>query len=86
MKRPREWRKLHVGVNERGFIVAQCLTESRVDDASVAAELLRQVKGRIERFTADGAYDKTAAYDLFTRKIAPRGPPARCSATRRSQT
>ena len=63
----REWRKLHVGVNERGFIVAQCLTENRVDDARVVPELLRQVKGRIERFTADGAYDKTAVYDLLTR-------------------
>ncbi len=62
----REWRKLHVGVNEHGFIVAQCLTENRVDDASVVPELLRQVKGRIGRFIADGAYDKTAVYNLLT--------------------
>ncbi len=33
-------------------------------------ELLRQVKGRIERFTADGAYDKTAVYDLLTARRA----------------
>ncbi len=66
----REWRKLHVGVDGRGFIVAHCLTESRVDDASVVSELLSQASGSIDRFTADGAYDKTAVYDLLTERGA----------------
>ena len=66
----RDWRKLHVGVDGRGFIVAHCLTESRVDDASVVPELLSQVSGAIDRFTGDGAYDKTAVYDLLTEREA----------------
>ncbi len=69
-KGTRDWRKLHVGVDERGFIVAHHLTESRVDDASVVGELLSQVSDEVERFTADGAYDKTAVYDLLTERGA----------------
>ena len=52
---------LPLGVEERGFIVAYCLTESRVDDAGVVTKLVRQWSDNIDRFTADGAYDKTAA-------------------------
>ena len=66
----RDWRKLHVGVDGRGFIVAHGMTESRVDDASVIADLLSQVSGSIERFTADGAYDKTAVYEALTERGA----------------
>ena len=66
----RDWRKLHLGVDERGFIVAQSLTDSRVDDASVVPELLSQWSGDIERFTADGAYDKTMIYDLIREREA----------------
>ena len=66
----RDWRKLHVGVDGRGYIVAHCLTESRVDDASVVPDLLSHVGGAINRFTADGAYDKTIVYDLLTRRGA----------------
>ena len=66
----RGWRKLHVGVDGRGYIVAHCLTESRVDDASVVPDLLSQLKKRIKRFIADGAYDKTIVYDLLTKRGA----------------
>lgn len=66
----REWRKLHVGVDEQGFIVAHRLTESTVDDASVVPELVKQVRDPIRRFTADGAYDTTAVYDMVTRRGA----------------
>jgi transposase len=66
----REWRKLHLGVDEQGFIVAHRVTESHVDDASVVPELLKQIRCPIDRFTADGAYDTTAVYDLLTNKGA----------------
>ncbi len=62
----RDWRKLHVGGDGRGFIGAHGMTESRVDDASVVPDLLSQVSGAIERFTADRAYDKTPVYDLLS--------------------
>ena len=66
----RDWRKLHVGVDGRGYIVAHCLRESRVDDASVVPDLQSHVGGAINRFTADGAYDKTIVYDLLTKRGA----------------
>ena len=74
----REWRKLHIGVDERGFIVAHCLTESRVDDAGAVPNLLGQVGGAIDRFTADGAYDKLAVYEaVITRRATVVVPPTR---------
>ncbi len=69
-KGTRDWRKLHVGVDERGFIVAQCLTESREDDASVVPDLLGQVSRAIGSFTADGAYDKTGIYKALIERGA----------------
>ena len=61
----RAWRKLHVGVDANGFIVAEHLTDSAVDDSTVVPELLDQVDGDIERFTADGAYDTWAIRDAL---------------------
>lgn len=46
------WRKLHLGVDAKGFIVASELTESGVDDASVGTEMIREQGPRISRFTA----------------------------------
>lgn len=57
------WRKIHLGVDARGFIVASELTESGVDDASVGIEMIREQGPRISRFTADGAYDTRAVYE-----------------------
>ena len=69
-QRTRDWRKLHIGVDGRGFIVAHRLTGSRVDDAGVVGELLSQFSDQVERFTADGAYDKTAVYESLVERGA----------------
>ena len=61
----RTWRKLHLGVDADGFIVASALTESGVDDASVGAAIIRGHRTGIERFTADGAYDTRAVYEAL---------------------
>ncbi len=50
--------------------MAECLTESRVDDASVVPDLLRQVSDEVGRFTADGAYDKSAVYEALVERGA----------------
>ena len=62
-KKRRDWRKLHIGVDEEGFIVAAELTASSVDDASTLPDLLDQIEVPIRRFTADGAYDHRSIYD-----------------------
>ncbi len=58
----RSWRKLHLGVDAEGFIVASQLTESGADDASVGVAMIERIEAPIDRFTADGAYDTRAIY------------------------
>ncbi len=64
-KARRQWRKLHVGVDDDGFIVAAKLTTSSEDDPSTVPCLLEQIDSRIRRFTADGAYDTRSVYELL---------------------
>ena len=61
----RSWRKLHLGVDEDGFIVASDLTKCSEDDASVGVTMIEDIEAVIERFTADGAYDTRAIYDAL---------------------
>jgi len=58
----RSWRKLHLGIDSDGFIVATELTDSSVDDASVGTTMIDHMEAAIARFTADGAYDTRAIY------------------------
>lgn len=58
----RSWRKLHLAIDGAGLIVASELTESGVDDSSVAAKMVDGLHASIERFAADGAYDTRAMY------------------------
>ena len=55
-KKRRDWRKLHIGVDAEGFIVAAELTASSRDDASTLPALLDTIEVPIRRFTADGAW------------------------------
>ncbi|MCP5068169.1 MAG: IS5 family transposase, partial [bacterium] len=60
VKGRRGWRKLHLCVDARGMILAQCLTDATADDATTGVDLLSEVKETITSVTADGAYDTTA--------------------------
>jgi hypothetical protein len=62
-KQRRDWRKLHIGVDDEGCIVAAELTASSWDDASTLPDLLDQIEVPIRRCTADGAYDPRSIYD-----------------------
>ena len=62
-RKRRDWRKLHIGVDDEGFIVAAELTVSSGDDASTVPALLDQIEVPIRRFTADGAYDHRSIYE-----------------------
>ncbi|MFH2006227.1 MAG: IS5 family transposase [bacterium] len=48
----RAWRKLHLGVDGDGVIIASELTDSSVYDASVGVMMTKQVDAVIERFNA----------------------------------
>jgi len=65
----RTWRKLHIGADpESGEIEAAALTENSVDDAKMAEPLLNQIDQPIDRFAADGSYDKRKVYDTLNRQ------------------
>ena len=59
----RGWKKLHLGVDRPGVIVAQAVTEPTVDDATTGIGLVEQVDGDIASVTADAAYDTIAFYE-----------------------
>ncbi len=59
----RGWKKLHLGVDRSGLIVAHALTEPTADDATTVIGLVEKVDGNIASVTADTAYDTIAFYD-----------------------
>ena len=71
----RGWKKLHVGVDRSGVIVAHALTDSTVDDATTGIDLINAVAGDVASVTRDAAYDTvgfyTAAGDRGARVMAP---------------
>jgi IS5 family transposase len=83
-KGKRGWKKLHLGVDGSGVIVAQELTDAHVDDARTGVDLIDAVEGDISSFTADAAYDTVAIYEAAdARGATVVVPPARTAAVSR---
>jgi hypothetical protein len=61
----RDWRKLHVSVNEKGGIQAVELTDRHTDDASQVDNLHKKSGEKVDVTIADGAYDTTEVYASF---------------------
>ena len=66
----RGWKKLHLGVDRLGVIVAHTLTEATVDDATTAIGLIEALDADSARVTADAAYDTIAVYATATARGA----------------
>jgi IS5 family transposase len=62
-KGKRAWKKLHLGVDRKGIIIAEILTDGTADDSKTGLDLIDRVDGNIESFTADAAYDTIAIYE-----------------------
>ena len=60
----RGWKKLHLGVDRSGVIIAHALTKATVDDATTAIELITAVDGGLTSVTGDAAYDTIAFYEM----------------------
>ena len=86
----RGWKKLHLGVDRSGVIVAHALTEATVDDAATAIELISAFDGGLTSVTGDAAYDTIAFYETAaargatvvippnrTARVSPRRPRSR---------
>jgi Transposase DDE domain len=96
-KKPKRWKKLYIGVNAQGRIIASTVTESHEQDPSQVSALLSQVEQEIGRFIGDGIYDQAPVYDAVTghspgvcviippRKDAVLSPTAATSPTLRDQ-
>ena len=69
-KGKRGWKKLHLGVDGTGIIVAQVLTDDNADDAATIPSLLGQTDGELSDFVADAAYDSRRVYDAATARGA----------------
>ncbi len=86
----RGWKKLHLGVDRMGIIVAQALTHGSADDAKTALDLIDSIEGDIESLTADAAYDTLAIYDASAARgatvIVPPSRSATGSRQRRSRS
>ena len=66
----RGWKKLHLGVDRSGAIVAHMLTEATVDDATVGIALIAAAVGDIASVTGDAAYDTVALYEAASGRHA----------------
>ncbi|MCP3916865.1 MAG: transposase [bacterium] len=66
----RGWKKLHLGVDGMGAIVAQVLADSSSDDAKTGVELINAVDANVAGFTAGAAYDTISIYKAATARGA----------------
>ena len=83
----RGWKKLHLGVDRSGRIVAQALTDEYLDDATIGVALIDTVDGAISSVTADAAYDTLAVYGAAkARGATVVVPPKRTAVVARSTT
>lgn len=62
-RRRKRWKKLHIGVDENGRILAFKVTDGHEQDPSQVLNLLAQVDRKIDRFVGDGSYDQEAVYE-----------------------
>lgn len=78
-ERRRQWRKVHIGIDESNLqIRAIVVTTNEVGDSPVVPELLAQIPKdeAIESLTGDGAYDTETVYRAcHDRQIMPVVPP-----------
>ncbi len=66
----RNWRKLHVSVDQYNIIQTTELTIRKTHDASVVDELISPIPNKVKQVTADTAYDSSAVYDLLDKNFS----------------
>lgn len=64
-RKRRKWKKLHIGVDAAGWILASKMTDGYEQDPGQVPELLSQYAGRIETVVADGIYDRADVYEAI---------------------
>jgi hypothetical protein len=62
-KRRKRWKKLHLGVDETGCILASKVTDGNEQDPSQVPDLVSQTDRQIDHFVGDGIYDQEPVYE-----------------------
>jgi len=57
------WKKLHLGVDDSGIIVAETLTGPNVDDAKTGVSMIKHARHRVKAVIGDAAYDSREIYE-----------------------
>jgi IS5 family transposase len=57
------WKKLHLGVDDNGIIVAETLTGPNVDDAKTGVKMINNARHRVKVVIGDAAYDSREIYE-----------------------
>jgi hypothetical protein len=66
-RRYKRWKKLHIGVDQNGWIMASKVTEGSRQDPSQVPDILDQVDREIDYFVGDGIYDREPVYEAVQR-------------------
>ncbi len=61
-KKRNRWKKLHIGVDDQGWISTSVMTDCLEQDPSQVPVLLTQIDREIDRFIGDGIYDQEPVY------------------------
>ena len=61
-KKRRGWRKLHILIDQNGFIQANIVTDEHTDDRSQVPNLLEKLEKDFESLTGDRGYDTKAVW------------------------
>ena len=61
-RRRKRWKKLHLGVDKNGWILASKVTDGHEHDPSQVPNLLIQLDREIDRFVGDSIYEQEAVY------------------------
>jgi IS5 family transposase len=57
------WKKLHLGVDGNGIIVAETLTGPNFDDAKTGVKILKKARFKVKAVVGDAAYDSREIYE-----------------------
>jgi hypothetical protein len=64
------WKKLHLGVDCNGVIVAETLTGPNVDDAKTGVKMINNERYKVKAVIGDAAYDSREIYDAAENRAA----------------
>ncbi len=90
------WKKLHLGVDGNGIIVAETLTGPNVDDAKTGVRMIKNARYNLKAVIGDAAYDSREIYEaaedhgarvivppLRNARVSIHAPPARNRSVKR---